>query len=131
MRARNDTQYSDRLWGRLDKKSNFGHYHHCWRCSQRLQGLSLAAGYVLFLHPIWNSAQMQQCIGRVYRHGQEQQVKARVLAAQGSIENYVYKIQAQKGKRPSTGNSCRHRKYMLLLSVGTFPKTSSSFFEEY
>ena len=50
------------------------------------------ADYILLLHPIWNPAQIQQCIGRACRHGQERQVKARVLVATSSIENYVYKI---------------------------------------
>ena len=58
-----------------------------------------SADYVLFLHPIWNPAQVQQCIGRAYRHGQTQQVKARVLVARESIETYVYKIQDQKRKK--------------------------------
>ena len=58
-----------------------------------------SADYVLLLHPIWNPAQIQQCIGRAYRHGQERQVKARVLVAKSSIEQYVYRIQDQKRKK--------------------------------
>ena len=56
-----------------------------------------SADYVLFLHPI--CAQLQQCIGRAYCHGQERQVKARVLVARASIEGYVYRIQDQKRKK--------------------------------
>ena len=58
-----------------------------------------SADYVLLLHPIWNPAQIQQCIGRAYRHGQKRQVKARVLVARSSIETYVYRIQDQKRKK--------------------------------
>ena len=58
-----------------------------------------AADYVLFLHPIWNPAQLQQCIGRAYRHGQEKRVKARILVARHSIETYVYSTQDQKRKK--------------------------------
>ena len=46
-----------------------------------------------------NRAQFQQCIVRAYRHGQERQVKARVLVARASIEGYVYRIQDQKRKK--------------------------------
>ena len=58
-----------------------------------------SADYVLLLHPIWNPAQIQQCIARAYRHGQERQVKARVLVARSSIETYVYRVQDQKRKK--------------------------------
>ena len=58
-----------------------------------------SADYILFLHLFQNPAQIQQYIGRAYRHGQEQQVKARVLVAKSSIESYVYKIQDQKPKK--------------------------------
>ena len=70
-----------------------------------------AADYVLFLHPIWNPAQMQQCIGRAYRHGQEKQVIARILVARQSIENYVYSTQDKKRKKD------------LLLKMPVDPKT--------
>ena len=64
------------------------------------ESIDLFSGkYVLLLHPIWNPAQIQQCIARAYRHGQERQVKARVLVAKSSIEIYVYKIQDRKLKK--------------------------------
>ena len=58
-----------------------------------------SAHYVIPLHPTWNPAQIQQCIGRAYRHGQERQVMARVLVAKSSIETYVHKVQDQKRKK--------------------------------
>lgn len=85
-----------------------------------------AADYVLFLHPIWNPAQMYQCIARAYRHGQEEQVKARILMANESIETYVYKIQDQKRKKdpllktpsdPKTREQVQARTYLTLSST--------------
>ena len=58
-----------------------------------------SADYILLLHLVWNPAQIQQCIGRAYRHGQERQVKASVLVAKSFVKDYVYKVQDQKRKK--------------------------------
>lgn len=60
-------------------------------------GLNLTtASYVFLLDPWWNPAVEAQAIDRAYRMGQKQKVMAYRLIAQGTIEEKILKMQAQK-----------------------------------
>ena len=60
-------------------------------------GLNLTtASYVFLMDPWWNPAIESQAIDRAYRMGQKQKVMAYRLIAQGTIEEKIMKLQAQK-----------------------------------
>lgn len=60
-------------------------------------GLNLTtASYVFLLDPWWNPAIEAQAIDRAYRMGQKQKVTAYRLIAQGTIEEKILRLQAQK-----------------------------------
>jgi superfamily II DNA or RNA helicase len=60
-------------------------------------GLNLTtASYVFLLDPWWNPAIESQAIDRAYRMGQKQKVMAYRLIAEGTIEEKIMRLQAQK-----------------------------------
>ena len=60
-------------------------------------GLNLtSASYVFLLDPWWNPAIESQAIDRAYRMGQKQKVMAYRLIAEGTIEEKIMRLQAQK-----------------------------------
>ena len=60
-------------------------------------GITLhAADYVFLLDPWWNPAAEQQAIDRVHRIGQQKTVFVYRLVAQGTIEENIQKLKAEK-----------------------------------
>lgn len=60
-------------------------------------GLNLTtASYVFLMDPWWNPAAEAQAIDRAYRMGQKQKVMAYRLISQGTIEEKIMRLQAQK-----------------------------------